>query len=385
MASVLPNPVLKHAAGLVPGAHAMWPANALGLDFVAAAAVLPKAALPTGATGIIDVHSHIQGAEAAVIYARVRELFGITLTYSMTQISHAAAVRTVLGDSIRFMAIPSFSDDDKRHAHTTGYLSTIERFHTEFGSRMMKVWASPRLRDFVPGGATDLADIDSPFRREHCALAQKLGMMYMVHVADPDTWFAAKYYDGAAYGTKAHQYIGLRRMLDLFPAPWVGAHMGGWPEDLAFLDMMLTEHPNFHIDTSATKWIVRELSRHSKAEVAGFLTKWSGRVLFGSDLVVMDDQLSSSKPTGSVMGELASSPKQAFELYASRYLALRLMFETDYDGPSPIADPDLAMVAPAQYDSMSCPHLRGLSLPPDVQRELYYSAADRLMNAWFDK
>ncbi|MHC4590503.1 MAG: hypothetical protein ACYTAQ_14535 [Planctomycetota bacterium] len=41
---------------------------------------------------------------------------------------------------------------------------------------------------------------------------------------------------------------------------------------------------------------------------------------------------------------MASSPQEAFDLYASRYWALRTLFETDHVGPSPIADPDLALV-----------------------------------------
>ncbi|HRI41291.1 MAG TPA: hypothetical protein PLW54_06390, partial [Bacteroidia bacterium] len=81
----------------------------------------------------------------------------------------------------------------------------------------------------------------------------------MVHIADPDTWFATRYSDARRYGTKREQYQGLERMLDRFTNPWIAAHMGGWPEDLGFLDGMLARHPNLHIDTSATKWVVRAL------------------------------------------------------------------------------------------------------------------------------
>ena len=362
------------------------PANALGLDYAAEAARFGNPALPAGATGIIDCHTHIHGEAAARLYDKARRLFGVNMTYSMTQLAQAKTVQSILGEeTIRFIAMPSFGETDKGAAHRHGYLRTIEGFAEQVGCRMMKVWASPRLREIVPDGATDLADIDSPWRREHCRLGQQLGMMYMVHVADPDTWFATRYRDGSMYGTKRHQYVGLERMLDLFPAPWVGAHMGGWPEDLFFLDGMLERHPNLYLDTSATKWMVRELSKHPRDEVVHFLFKWKGRILFGSDLVVMEDQLSPAKSGVSPMGELASSPEQAFELYCSRYYALRLMFETDYDGPSPIADPDLKMVEPSKYNEMSTPRLQGLGLPPELLQELYFGAADKLMNAWWGK
>lgn len=356
----------------------MRPANRFGWDYAVKAAELgpPPCA-------IIDAHTHIHGPQASRLYDQARKLFGVTRTYSMTQLPQCASVRDALGESIRFIAIPTWSHADRRAAHGSLYLKDIESFHRDFGARMMKVWASPRLREFIPGGATDIADIDSAPRREHCRLATSLGMMLMVHVADPDTWFATKYADGGTYGTKAHQYIGLERMLDEFTQPWIAAHMGGWPEDLSFLDGILTRHPNLHIDTSATKWVVRELSKHPREQVLAFFTKWRGRILFGSDLVVMEDQLSPSKSGGSAMGDLASSPAEALELYCSRYWALRTMFEARYEGESAIADPDLKMVDPAKYNDLSAPRLQGFAFPKDLLIELYQGATARLVDAWW--
>lgn len=357
-----------------------WSANRFAWDYRAKAAELGAPVVP-----IIDAHTHIHGQASAQLYAEVRRLFGVERTYSMTQLPQAAAVRAVLGDTIRFIAIPTWAHADKNRAHRELYLEDIATFHRDFGARMMKVWASPRLRDVVPDGATDLADIDSPWRRRHCTLAQALGMMFMVHIADPDTWFDAKYRDGAKYGTKAHQYVGLRRMLDQFPAPWIAAHMGGWPEDLDFLDTLLSAHANLYLDTSATKWIVRALAAQPTERVREFFTRWQGRMLFGSDLVVMDEQLSPQKSGQSAMGELASSPAEAFELYASRYWVLRAMLETDGAFESPIADPDLMMSDPTKYTAMSAPTVRGLALPESVLRDLYRGTVARLVDAWWAK
>ena len=38
-------------------------------------------------------------------------------------------------------------------------------------------------------------------------------------------------------------------------------------------DRLLEAHPNLHLDTSATKWMVRELGRHSRDEIVSFLEK----------------------------------------------------------------------------------------------------------------
>lgn len=86
--------------------------------------------------------------------------------------------------------------------------------------------------------------LDAPLRVAAMELASSLGMSLMVHIADPDTWFQTRYSDAARYGTKSAQYLPLERLLDRFSAPWLAAHMGGWPEDLHFLAGILDRHPN---------------------------------------------------------------------------------------------------------------------------------------------
>jgi hypothetical protein len=354
------------------------PANRFGLDYRAEAARLGPPPVP-----IIDAHLHLAGKSALPIYDEVRRLFGIRRVYSMTQLPGVPVVREVMGDAVRFIAFPSFGDPDRSRAMRQGFLETIERFHADHGSRVLKIWSSPRLREMFPGAAgTDLVEVDSEWRVKACELGTRLGMMFMVHIADPDTWYATRYKDPAVFRTKREQYEGLERMLDRFTSPWIAAHMGGWPEDLSFLDALLTRHPNLSIDTSATKWVIRELSRHPAAEVAAFFTKWRGRLLFGSDIVVSDDHVSPQKVTTSPMADLADSPEAAFDLYASRYFALRTMFETSYDAESPIADPDLAMVDPAAHTPMSAPRLQGLRFMPNLLQELYAGAAEQLVEAW---
>lgn len=354
------------------------PANRLGLDYRAEAARLGAPIAP-----IIDAHAHVGGAVACRIHLEAARLYGVRRTYSMTQLAQAPAVRDALGDEVRFIAIPSWSDPDRSRTMREAYLEAIERFHADFGSRMLKIWSSPRLRDFVPDGATDLWEIDSPWRVRACELAERLGMMVMVHVADPDTWFATRYADRALYGAKRDHYTGLERMLDRFTMPWIAAHFGGWPEDLAFIDGLLSRHPNLHIDVSATKWMVREVSRHEPGTVRAFMARWPGRVLFGTDIVSSDDHLQPAKAGQSPIADLADSPEAAFDLYASRFWALRTLWETSYDHESPIADPDLALVEPGRYDHMSAPRLRAVHLPPADLRMLYAGAAEQLIERWW--
>ncbi|MEE9212201.1 MAG: hypothetical protein V3U29_06065, partial [Phycisphaeraceae bacterium] len=102
----------------------------------------------------------------------------------------------------------------------------------------------------------------------------------------------------------------------------------------------------------------RDLSKHP-AEFGDFCRRNSGRVLFGSDIV-------------------ANPEDMTFDLLASRYWALRTLFETDYDGPSPIVDPDLAMMDPSLPED-STAHLRGAKMDNSTLQSVYHSATKQLL------
>lgn len=251
---------------------------------------------------------------------------------------------------------------------------------------MIKLWNAPRTREWFTGpDRDDYIELDGKWRVAAAELAVSLGMMIKTHTADPDTWFKAKYTDRAKYGVKKEHYRGLEVMLKRFPVPWIAAHMGGNPEDLNFLSGLLERHPNLYLDTSATKWVVRELGKHPREELLAFFEKWQDRIFFGSDIVTMDDQLVKKAPEQarqSVMSDLSDSPEAAFDLYASRYFALRTMFETVGDRESPIADPDLKMVDPDKHHDLSSPTLRGFNLPEHILRKVYYENVERVVIGW---
>ena len=349
------------------------PSNLHDLDYRAMAASFAR--LPFG---IVDAHAHVNGARASLLLREAMDLYGISEIWSMTALEQVPAVRQVLGDRLRLIAVPDFASKDRRHAHGGGYLERIERYHA-LGARICKFWAAPRITDFaIELGDPSMFRLDAPPRIEAMRLAQSMGMAFMTHVADPDTWFATRYADASRYGAKTDHYLPLERLLDDFGVPWIAAHMGGWPEDLGFLTGLLDRHANLHLDASATKWMVRELSRHDRGAIVDFLTRFRGRVLFGSDIVTTDDHLSQAEGK-TEMAAKASAPEDAFDLYASRYWALRTLWETAHDGPSPIADPDLAMVAPDRHGPMDSPRLRGKRLPGDLLESLYAGAAAGFM------
>lgn len=354
-------------------------ANRFGLDYKQEADRLGTPVCP-----IIDAHAHINGERASRVYRDVCDRFGVERVYSQTQLAEADAVRAVLGDRVRFVAIPEYMHADRRWAFTEGFLENLDHWHAR-GARMVKFWGAPRLRDFTESIGLDpseLALFDSDARLQVAAKAKSLGMSLMVHVADPDTWFKTMYKDSSRYGTKRDQYESLSSLLEQTGMNCLGAHMGGWPEDLGFLREFLQRHPKLVLDTSATKWMLRELSVHPRDELVGFLEEFSGRVLFGSDIVTSDEHLATSV-SAAFGSALASSEDEAFDLYASRYFALRTMYETDYRGESPIADPDLKMVDPERFGDLDAPELVGRYLPEGMLRTLYRGAAEATLDRWY--
>ena len=124
------------------------------------------------------------------------------------------------------------------------------------------------------------------------------------------------------------------------------------------LEALLERYPNFHLDTSATKWQVREVSARPR-EVRDLICRHPDRFLFGSDLVTRHDLVR--------------------EHYVSRYWCQRTLWESDWMGPSPIADPDYTSTQAGQ----TTPTLQGLGLPDEVVEMVYYRNAQRLLQLPF--
>jgi predicted TIM-barrel fold metal-dependent hydrolase len=197
--------------------------------------------------------------------------------------------------------------------------------------------------------------VDAPWRIEAARRARAAGVRaVMVHVADPDVWFARQYADSAKFGTKPAQYEGLERMLALFPdMTWIAAHMGGDPEHPDHLEALLEKYPHLHFDTSATKWQVREVSPRRDA-IRGLICRHPDRFLFGTDLVTRH-----------------GLPR---EHYDSRYWCQRTIWESAWEGRSPIADGDYT----PEPGGPSTPPLMGVNLPMDLLQKIYFDNAMRL-------
>lgn len=314
---------------------------------------------------IIDIHSHVMltqpadkpnqmpgplSPEASVSQAEtmfeVADEFNVGNIYTMCPADHIPRLRERFGKRLRYngsivkKAIDSPDDEAYR---------LLDQFLAE-GVEIIKFWSAPRGRD---RGLI----VDAPWRVESARRARAAGVrIIMVHVGDPDAWFHTVYADASKYGTKPDQYKGLVRLLEEFPdLTWIGAHLGGDSEHPDHLEEMLERYPNFYLDTSATKWVVREVSPRRDAFRA-LVCRHPTRFLFGSDLVTRH-----------------GLPR---EHYVSRYWCQRTLWESSWEGQSPIADPDY----PAASGGPTTPTLRGLDLPPDVVKLVYRDNSERILN-----
>jgi predicted TIM-barrel fold metal-dependent hydrolase len=315
---------------------------------------------------IIDIHAHVlrtrpddpphgpakgvgPGAsmEQAEIMLAEAERFGIVQTVTMCFPDDVEPLRARFGDRLLFNTMVNKQKLDEPDDEV---FRRLERC-LELGTSIIKFWSAPRGRDrglFV----------DAPWRIEAAKRARAAGVrIIMVHVGDPDVWFRTTYADAAKYGTKPEQYIGLERMLELFPDMlWIGAHMGGDSEHPDHLAALLEKYPHFHLDTSATKWQVREVSQRTHG-IRELICRFPDRFLFGTDLVTRHGFVP--------------------EHYVSRYWCQRTLWESTWEGPSPIADPD--WTPPAEGPAL--PVLRGVGLPADMLGQVYYGNARRMLGS----
>jgi predicted TIM-barrel fold metal-dependent hydrolase len=290
---------------------------------------------------VIDFHCHLLSARHAPAWFAAADLFGIDRFVTMTQLEEVLSIHRDWGHRLHYIAVPAW-------AHTPAdpvddYLRRIEGFYN-LGARSIKFHCAPESIA-RRGWRLDSPGLRPIFKE---VVARKMGIM--THVGDPDLWYAGKYADTAHYGTRQEHYAMWEQVMAEYPTiPWVGAHMGGHPEDLDHLQQLLDRYPLLSLDCSATKWIARTLSAQ-RPQARAFFVRNQDRILFGSDQV--------------------SGDHRDHNFYASRFWVHRRMWESAYIGPSPIADAD----TPAGEVT-----LRGLALPNQTLQKLYHDNAVRFL------
>ncbi len=308
--------------------------NRIGIDFHQP---MPR---PKVQGGVIDYHTHLFAHRHTKVWMQAMKHFGIDAFVSMTPLEEAVRVKRDLGDRVHFIAIPKWGDGSPHWVDE--WLRRVEAFYN-LGSRIIKFHMAP--------GSMARANysLEHPGIQRIIREAVSRNMILMSHVGDPDTWYQNKYTDHAKFGQRQRHYEIWEDQLRTYrDHPWVGAHLGGNPENPGRLQQLLDTYPNLYLDMSATRWMVREVSIRRDA-MRDFVIRNQDRLLWGSDQV--------------------SGDTRDFDFLASRLWCHRKLWETAYIGPSPIYDPDAAHQ----------PTLRGLALPDGVLQKIYHDNTTNLL------
>jgi hypothetical protein len=322
---------------LAPAKQAEY--NRIGLDYHRP---MPR---PKVRGMVIDAHNHLLAARHAKAWFECGDHFGIDAYVTMAPLEEAMVLQREWGHRLHFIAIPAWGDNSPQWVDR--WLDRLEAFHN-LGSRIVKFHSAPGSM------AMRGVRLDDPRMRRIMDEAVARGMILMSHVGDPDTWYAGRYAaDVAKFGTREEHYRMWENCLRAYKDhPWLGAHMGGNPENLSRLRYLLDTYPHLWLDLSATRWMVREVSARRDA-VREFIIRNQDRLLWGSDQVSGNDR--------------------GFDFLASRWWCHRKLWETAYIGPSPIVDPDL----PADQQ----PTMHGLALPDGVLQKIYHDNTVRLLGS----
>jgi predicted TIM-barrel fold metal-dependent hydrolase len=226
-------------------------------------------------------------------------------------------------------------------------LREIATLHEE-GYQVAKMQSAPVMRGRASADPEALRMDDDEMARIFDSLKDE-GIPFLLHLSDPDTYYATKYTDSSIYTSKERDLEEMEGVLKRHSSVKIQfAHFAAQPEipRLDNLERWFDTYSNFIIDTSSARWMSRELSKDPK-RAREFLVKYQDRIVFGTDCV-------------------AWRPERDY--YEGRYLALRLLLESTVENrPLPFPDADTV-------DSGGT-FINGLHLPVDVLRKIYWKNA----------
>jgi hypothetical protein len=298
---------------------------------------------------IFDAHTHIGELDTLDKMLEIEAEFGVTAQIGIVH-SKEGFLAAKKEHPERFIFAKYLSLSDIAHYNVDPVIDEISRTKEE-GYSLAKSWFGPRWLDYikdVPKGFR----IDNPRLEPVFQALEDNELPLLIHVADPDTYFDLHYQDASKYGTKEDNLSQLETVLErhtkvVFQIP----HFGAQPEihRLPNLASWLDRFPNVILDTASSRWMARELSKDVQ-KARAFLVKYSDRILFGTDL---------------------SANRGNMEYFGERYLAQRILWETNVQGkPLPFEDADTK--------DFGGTFINGLDLPLSVLRKLYWKNAIRV-------
>lgn len=321
----------------------------------------------------IDVHVHVHPAKAGmmaqimdannlshVVNLGILEGLGIPFQEGMR------AYRDALGDRMVYFPSPDFRDVSPGFGERMA--GELER-KVEGGAAGLKIFKELGLRHRDADG--NLIPVDDPRLDPLWTRAGELGVPVLIHTADPVAFFQPLdennerwdelqlhpdwHFGGPEFPGHDTLLAQRNRVVERHPGTtFIGAHLGNYPEDLAYVDDCLDRYPNLCVDTCAR---IAEIGRHPVEEVRAFFFKHQDRVIFGTDLVLGWDAFGEGEDEGEDVAKIRS--------FYDRHWRF---FETD--------EPQIEYPG---FPIQGCWKVDAIGLPDDVLEKLYARNARRLV------
>jgi predicted TIM-barrel fold metal-dependent hydrolase len=365
------------AAALTAQCGAEKPADPLHAEACPEAASAAQPAFRLGHE-IIDSHVHIRPDMLSLAQAlEVLDKAGVGRfvaksggSWGGRRFAATLAMKRVLGSRFEFFCNIDWDDiDAPGFAATTA--AGLERA-AELGAKGVKIFKALGLK--VKRSDGSLVPVDDPALDAIFETAAKLGFIVAMHTADPVAFFEPVTPENERYDElsmaegwsfhgeefPSHDELLAQRDRRIARHPrtkFLLIHLANHPEDLEYVDKLLSAHSNVWVDTSAR---VPEFGRHPANKVREFFIKHQDRVLFGSDFI--------STPYGMQLGSVSRKDPTVQDGVVFFNLHWRY-FETgdrQIDHPTPIQ-------GNWKVDAVQ--------LPREVLRKLYLENAEKLIFA----
>ncbi len=305
---------------------------------------------------IFDAHTHVWETTNTNQTIEEQETLGIK---SQLVIAHLTAVRNFTEQHYpgKFVFAKYLSTQNIIGSKIDFVLSEIDQMR-ENGFSLAKMWAAPGWRNYFKNYEADFRITDERYQPIFDKLAAE-GFPLLLHMSDPDTYYATNYANTEVFGTKDAHLDELETLIANNPKlQFQLAHFGAQPEihRLPRLATWFETFDNIVVDTASSRWMARELSKDPDA-ARNFLIRFSKRILFGTDTTLNANKSWDKRAT--------LSP------YKARYIAQRILWETT-ERNTPLPFPD------ADTEASGGTFINGLNLPDNVLRDLYWENGQRL-------
>ncbi|MCP4763285.1 MAG: amidohydrolase family protein [archaeon] len=300
-----------------------------------------------------DAHIHLGSLRDLGEFVKYAEEFNIKKQLGIIQGSTFKRIERKFPNKFTFAKF--FQSLDLLSGNPQLIKDEIQKIYSK-GYPILKFWFAPRWKDYVQEELNFKAmniKLSDPIFEPIFSTVEELGMVFLIHICDPDLWYKLKYQPESRYGTKKSHLEDFEKVLSRYPKlKFQVAHFGAQSEDLDNLSRWFDKYPNLNVDTSSAKWVVREFSYKTK-EVRDFFIKYKDRILFGTDLLTFGRQNEGG------LGKYSTT----------RYLTYQALLETPVENlPLPFPDPE----------NNNETKINGLDLPLDILKKIYWENAERL-------